>query len=77
MENLGYSTATTDRHNVAVRTWQENGDWYVKIDVDGVTRSYEHLGPDVVVTAPQPPSGTSETPVQSVLKAPVKKRGKR
>ena len=47
MKNLGYATATTDQHNVAVRTWQEdNGDWYVKIDVDGVTRSYENLGPD-------------------------------
>lgn len=46
MEQLNYTTVTDSKTGRSVRlsTWVQDGEWWVKITINGVDRTFESLG---------------------------------
>lgn len=48
MNQLHYTTLVSENgQSVRLSTWVEDGQWWVRITINGVDRSYESLGPYV------------------------------
>ena len=70
MQQLNYTSISDSKTGRSVRlsTWTEDGEWWVRITVNGVDRTYESLGPvedepivevtDEIVESETPETGT-------------------